>query len=272
MALRHIHASKHSFFWGLLVLSILIYLIPQKTSNSLNLGFKKLFGPVLTIGGTLTPDTLSQTTLSDQTVSQNEFDSLWKNYKNLQARQAEIEKENLVLSRIRRQFGFSDAGLVQAKIITVIRSTRQEFIINKGTQHQVAAGQLVLSPQKDSVIGIVRETAESIARVGLLTDSSVSIEVRIRRDNTKTDIAAQMFGDGKNGCQIRFIPRDKDVRKGDTVYAAAQPGKLDVPIVIGQVKDVKVDQDKPLLWSVWVEPIESITNLNQVIIVVPLTQ
>jgi rod shape-determining protein MreC len=272
MALRHIHASKHSFFWGLLVLSILIYIIPQETSNSLNLGFKKLFGKALNLGGSVAPDTFSPTTPSGQTVTQNDYDSLWKMYKNQQAQSVELEKENLTLSRIRKRFGFSDAGLITAKIITPIRSTRQELIINQGSEQGVAVGQIVLSPQKDSVIGIVKETAETISRVGLLTDSAVSIEVRIRRDNSKIDIEAQMFGDGKNGCHIRLIPRDKDIRKGDTVYAAAHPGKLDVPVVIGRVKDVKIDQDKPFLWSIYVEPIESITTLNQVIIIAPLTR
>jgi cell shape-determining protein MreC len=85
-------------------------------------------------------------------------------------------------------------------------------------------------------------------------------------------LEAQLFGDGKTGCQIRLIPRDRDVRKGDTVYAAPHPGILDVPIVIGKITDVKIDQDRPLLWSVWVEPIESATTLKQVMIIVPLTQ
>jgi rod shape-determining protein MreC len=270
MALRHIHASKHFFFWGLLALSILVYTFLQ--TNYLNLVFVKIFGRVLKIGAAITPDTLSQTTPSKQMVHQNEYDSLWKNVKNLQAQIAELEKENLTLSRIRKEYGFSDAGLVSAKIITLTRSTRQELIINQGTQQGVAAGQIVLSPQKDSVIGIVKETTESIARVGLLTDSAVSIKVRIRRDNSTIDIEAQMFGDGKNGCQIRFIPRQTDIRKGDAVYAAARPGKLDVPVVIGRIQDVKIDQDKPLLWSISVEPIEKLTDLNQVIVVVPLTQ
>lgn len=269
MALGNIHASKHSFFWGLLVLSILIYIIPQDKTNKLNFLFQYLFGYITNIGRDFPSDTSPGAVTPGQTVLQDEYDTLWKKYKNLQAQQAELEKENAALSRIRRHFDLSDSGLLQAKIITVSKNT---LIINKGTEQQVAAGQLVLSPQKDSVIGIVRETDKSIARVGLVTDSSVSIEVRIHRDNAKTDIAAQMFGDGKNGCQIRFISRDKDVRKGDTVYAAARPGKLDVPIVIGQVKDVRIDQDKPLLWSIYVEPIDSITNLNQVIIVIPLTQ
>jgi rod shape-determining protein MreC len=272
MALRHIHVSKHSFFWVLLALSILIYIFPQKTTNFLNLRFKKLFGPVFDLGGSLTPDPLSQTNSPNQTVSRNEYDSLWKQHENLKARVAELEEENLALSRIRKQFGLADTGLIPAKIIALIRSTRQELIVNRGAEQGVAAGQIVLSSQKDSVIGIVKETDQNIARVGLLTDSAVSIEVRIRRDKAKTDIAAQMFGDGKSGCQIRLIPRDKNVRKGDTVYAAARPGKLDVPIVIGRVKDVRIDQERPLLWSVWVEPIESITNLNEVIIVAPLTR
>jgi rod shape-determining protein MreC len=269
MALGHIHVSKLSVFWVMLGLSILIYVIPQPKTNKLNLLFQSLFGRITHIGRDFSSTSSDAVTTPGQTVPQGEYDTLWKKYKNLQARQAELEKENAVLSRIRKQFGFSDAGLLQAKIITVIKNT---LIINKGTEQQVALGQLVLSPQKDSIIGIVRETAESISRVGLLTDSSVSIEVRIRRDGSRLDIAAQMFGDGKNGCLIRFIPRNTDIRKGDTVYAAARLGKLDIPIVIGQIRDVRADEQSPLLWSISVEPIEQASTLSQVIVIVPLTQ
>jgi rod shape-determining protein MreC len=197
---------------------------------------------------------------------------LWKDYKNLQAQMVELEKENLTLSRIRKQHDFSKSGLLPAKITTLTRSTRHELIINQGTKQGVAAGQFVLSPQKDSVLGIVKEASETMARIGLLTDSVVSIEVRIRRDGDRLDIAAQMFGDGKNGCRIRFIPRDTDIRKGDTVYAAARPEKLDVPMVIGEIRDVRVDEQNPLLWSISVEPIEQAAALNEVIVLVPLVQ
>ena len=272
MALGHTQVSKLSLFWGLLGLSILIYVSPQNKTNKLNLGFHYLFGRITQIGRNFTPDIPGETIPSDQKISKAQYDALWKEYQNLQAQMTELEKENFTLSRIRTQYEFPKSGLLYAPITSMIRSTRHELIINRGTRQGIAPGQMVLSPQKDSVVGIVLEATESIARIGLLTDSSVSIEVRIRRDNSRTDIPAQMFGDGKNGCQIRFIPRDKDVRKGDTVYAAERPGKLEVPIVIGRIREAKADEQNPLLWSISVEPIEQATALKEVIVLIPLTQ
>jgi rod shape-determining protein MreC len=272
MVLGHIQVSKHSLFWGLLVLSILIYVIPQKITNSLNLRFYSMFDRILQVGRNFPSDSSPAAVASNQTVDKSEYDSLWKEYKNIQAQMAELEKENLTLSRIRKQYGFPKSGFLTALSTVLIRSARQELIINRGAEQGVAAGQLVLSPNKDSIIGIIKEVSETIARVGLLTDSAVSIGVLIRRDNTKTEIPAQMFGDGKNGCQIRFISRKTDIRKGDTVYAAAHPGKLEIPIVIGRIRDAGTDEQNPLLWSVSVEPIEQASALKEVIVLIPLTQ
>jgi len=269
MALGNIHASRHSLFWGLLGLSILIYLIPQKTTNSINFLFHRLFAPFLQVGRQSAVDHIRMTAPSEQAVSKDEYDLLWKNYKNLRAQMAEMEKENLTLSRIRRQFGLFDAGLLPAKVTTLLRGARHELIINEGTQHGVAAGQFVLSPRKNSVVGTVREASETMARIQLLTDSACGIEVRIRRDGTRLDIPAQMFGDGKTGCRIGLIPRDTDIRIGDTVYAAAHTGKLSAPIVIGEIRRVKPDEQNPLLWLIGVEPIENVAALSEVVVVIP---
>jgi rod shape-determining protein MreC len=269
MAQHNIHASKNSSFFMLLGLSILIYFVPQKTTNSLNFLFHRLFAPFLQIGRQLADEEIRMSGPSEQTVSKDEYDQLWKNYKNLRAQTTELEKENLSLSRLRRQVGLSDEGLLPAKVTTLVRSARHELIINEGIQHGAAAGQFVLSPEKNSVVGIIRETSETMSRVQLLTDAACGIEIRIRRDGDRLDVAAQMFGDGKAGCRIGFIPRDTDIRAGDTIYAAAHPGKLSIPIVIGEVREVRPDEKNPLLWSIGVEPIENIAKLSEVVVVIP---
>jgi rod shape-determining protein MreC len=269
MAQHTIHASKNSSFIVLLGLSILIYFVPQKTTNSLNFLFHRLFAPFLQIGRQLAAENIRMPASSEQTVSKDEYDQLWKNYKNLRAQTTELEKENLALSRLRKQVGLSDGGLLPAKVTTLVRSARHELIINKGSQDGAAAGQFVLSPEKNSIVGIIRETSETMSRVGLLTDAACGIEVRIRRDGDPLDVAAQMFGDGKTGCRIGFIQRDTDIRAGDTIYAAAHPGKLSIPIVIGEVREIRPDEQNPLLWSILVEPIENAAKLKDVVVVVP---
>jgi hypothetical protein len=115
MAQGNIHASKNSSFIVLLGLSILIYFVPQKTTNSLNFLFHRLFAPFLQIGRQLAAENIRMPASSEQTVSKDEYDQLWKNYKNLRAQTTELEKENLALSRLRKQVGLSDGGLCRPK-------------------------------------------------------------------------------------------------------------------------------------------------------------
>jgi rod shape-determining protein MreC len=269
MAKNNTHASKNSLFFMLLGLSLLIYIVPQKTTNSLNFLFNRLFSPFLQIGRQFANEDVRMAGPSDQAVGKDEYDQLWKNYKNLRAQIAELEKQVQSLSRLRQEIGLSEEGFLPAKITTMQRGTHHELVINKGSVHGAAAGQFVLSPEKNSAIGIILEASETMSRVRLLTDAACGIEVRIRRDDENLDIAAQMIGDGKSGCRIGFIPRDTDIRVGDTIYAAARTGKLSIPIVIGEVREVKPDEQNPLLWSILVEPIETIAKLSDVVVVVP---
>ena len=108
-----------------------------------------------------------------------------------------------------------------------------------------------------------------MSRVRLLTDANQQIEVRIRRDGTTVDIPAMMTGNGKDGCIISLVEREKDVRPGDAVYAAPRPGLLDTPVIIGQVTSVMPDEESPLLWKIFVQPTEIPATLKTVAVVVP---
>jgi rod shape-determining protein MreC len=275
MAFKNIHAPRGSLFIGLLFLSILIFdpfgIIPQSLAKSLNFAFRSVFRPVLEVGRKFSIDPIRMAQNPELVVEKDQYNQLWKNYKNLEAKMTEVERENLFLSRVRKQYGLSESGLLMARVNTLLLTSRHEAIISEGTLASVKAGQIVLSADKNSVIGTVKDATEKMARVALITDSTHGIEVRIRRDGTQLDIPAQMFGDGKSGCRIGFIPKDTDVRVGDTVYAAPQGGKLDVPVVIGEVQQVNPNDQDPLIWDIRVRPIETMTSLQEVVIVIPIT-
>jgi rod shape-determining protein MreC len=205
-------------------------------------------------------------------VQKEHYNELWKNYKNLESQKAEIERENLALSRVRKQVGLPESALLTAKVSTLQLGARHEAVVSQGRILSVKPGQIVLSMNKNSILGTVKDASETTSRVQLLTDSAHVIEVSIRRDSTQIDIPAQLFGDGKQGCRIGFIPRDTDVRKGDTVYATPRDGIFDVPIVVGEVTQVSAGDQDPSVWDIRVRPIEDLSALREVVIVIPLIE
>jgi cell shape-determining protein MreC len=209
MAFKNIHAPRGSLFIGLLFLSILIFdpfgIIPQSLAKSLNFAFRSVFRPVLEVGRKFSIDPIRMAQNPELVVEKDQYNQLWKNYKNLEAKMTEVERENLFLSRVRKQYGLSESGLLMARVNTLLLTSRHEAIISEGTLASVKAGQIVLSADKNSVIGTVKDATEKMARVALITDSTHGIEVRIRRDGTQLDIPAQMFGDGKERLSDRIL-------------------------------------------------------------------
>ena len=55
---------------------------------------------------------------------------------------------------------------------------------------------------------------------------------------------------------------------GDVVFAATKPGYLNIPIVIGEVTAVEPDDEHPLLWEITVQPVEDMTQLSDVAVIV----
>lgn len=269
---RPIHASRGSYFIGLLVVSILLFLLPLRLTKSFCYLFHNIFSPVLSIGYKISTENIRMADNAENIVPKEQYNELWKNYKNLESQKAEIELENLALSHVRKQLGLPVSALLTAKITTLQTSARHEAVVNQGSILSVRPGLIVLSINKNSVIGTVKDASETTSRVQLLTDSAHVIEVSIRRDGTNINIPAQMLGDGKQGCRIGFIPRDTDVRKGDTVYASPRDGVFDIPIVVGEVTQILAGDQDPSVWDIRVRPIEDLSTLREVVIVIPLTE
>ena len=170
--------------------------------------------------------------------------------------------------RIRSGLPRFHSGVTMADVTGQGSGLTQELLINKGSTDGVQPGNYVMSPGQNSIIGVVREASEQMARVRLLTDTNQSIEIRIRRDGTGQDIGALMFGNGKRGCTVAMVEREKDIRAGDAVYAAARTGLLDIPMIIGEVSDVQPDENSPLLWKISVQPAENAFTLKTAAVII----
>ncbi|RKY08762.1 MAG: hypothetical protein DRP56_03610 [Planctomycetota bacterium] len=269
MAGRNIHFSNASIFSSFLIAGVVLFFLPKPLTSKTSLFFHDFFQPVLQIGRDNQMDTGRLEANSEDVVSGIKYRQLWKDYKNLYAQRMALHEEYERLANIRSGLPqLSKEALVMARITGTSSNYRRELMINKGTNASVHPGQFVLSEQQDAIVGVISESFDSVARVRLITDTMQTLEIHIRRDGTDTDIRAMMIGNGTNTCGISMIDRQRDIRQGDTVYAAAVPEKLNIPLVVGEITNVRPDDQHPLLWKITVQPAEDMSRLNNVAIIV----
>lgn len=253
----------------LLGIGVVLLLLPRSVTQKMNFLFAETFQPLIHIGRQFQLKNAAMPGQDELYVSREQHNKLWKDYKNLHAQLLVLQANYETLARIRSGLPNFYSGLRLAEVTGQGSGLNQELLINKGAGDGVQPGNYVMSAEQNSLVGIVRETSDQMARVRLLTDANQSIEVRIRRDGTDLDVGALMFGNGKRACTIAMVEREKGVQTGDAVYAAAHPGQLDIPIILGQVSEVKPDEGSPLLLKIVVQPAENAFALKTVAIIVP---
>lgn len=261
--------SNGTLFTLLIGIGVALLLSPRSLTQKMNFLFVETFEPLIQIGRRFELKNAVMPGPDEQHVPREEHNRLWKNYKNLHAQLSKLQSDYETLARIRMGLPNFYSGLIVAEVTRPGAGLVQELLINKGIDDGVRPDSYVMSPEHNSIIGVVRETSDQFARVRLLTDANQSIEVRIRRDGTKLDIKGLMTGSGKRTCTIAMIELEKGVKPGDAVYAAPRPGQLDIPMIIGQVAQVVPDESAPLLCKITVEPAENASALKHVAVIIP---
>ncbi len=271
---KQLNISRGTLFTTLLIVAIAFQVIPQKHTERLNLLFLKVFKPVLNVGPESYPAVFRPAGDTEESVSRSRYNELWKDYMNVQAALLEMQKKYETLSGVRSELSKPVPPLVLAKVITSsIDGFGHKVVINAGTTAGIQKGQYVLDTGQTSVIGSISDASETTATVRLVTDARHTIMVGIWREGRDYYIERQMTGDGQDGCKVPLVPRKEyDVRVGDTVYASAQRGLLDMPVVIGEVARVKPDQNEPLLLDISVRPIFEPARLTELAVVVMVPQ
>lgn len=269
MAVRKINVSSGSLFITLLIAGFILLWLPQSFTCHLNFLFVRVFDPLLRLGRHVEIEAAQSRPAAQDTIRQAEYNKLWKAYENLHAQYRALHQEYETLAMFRKDLPRPWPGLVLTQITSTTRGIRHELILNKGSDHGIRPGQVVITEAHDSIIGVVQEVSAQLSRVRLLTDPSQDLKVLIRRHGRDTEYVGRLVGDGKNACHIPLLSRDYDIREGDVVYAAPKPGILEIPLVIGEVTQVRPDDQHPLLWDIIVKPIDDPYSQTVVAVIVP---
>jgi len=264
------------FTWGMLTGLVFLFVIPQEASDRLQLTYARVFRWPLQLGHGLT--LAARSTALPPGVTPAEYEKLLTNHRqiqnkiaNLQGQLQDAQRNIELLAKLREKPEWENMSFRRARVITAADPTKNELIINRGTEHDVAVGQFVLSvsdqgdvDQSVSVIGTVSSVDAKTAKVKLVTDPG---EPRIAVSIGDQNVRAFMEGCGGNTARIPLVPTTNKVSQGDPVRAVKAPG-LDVPIITARVTRCQVDRENPVLWDITVEPVCDLAGLREVAVVV----
>jgi rod shape-determining protein MreC len=276
MARKKVKLPIGVLFLSLFALAVIIYFLPHRYTNNINLLYTNIFSRILNLGSKrpmpfFEPSSFEPAGREQNVVSRKEYNKLWSAYANLRADLITLQKRYEKLAGLRSGLPTKGPALCLAEIRKITVTPTGHFVyINKGVNDGVRQGQYVLAD--NGIIGIISDISDNSAKIRLMTDPNFKMEIRIWKPEENGYISGQLVGRGGNTAKIPLISREYDVKEGDTVYAATKPGFLDTPVVIGRVKSVKPDDEKPLLLDIRVSPVYNLEELEEASIAVIVNQ
>jgi rod shape-determining protein MreC len=133
-------------------------------------------------------------------------------------------------------------------------------IINRGSDDGLRRGMTVVTQQ--GLVGRISRVTAASANVQLITDPSMSINVRLQPSRDRAVLSGTITGD----LILGFIPQEANVNPGDLVLTSGFGGNYPPNILIGQVTSLR-SQDYDLFQSGSVQPVVDFEQLEIVLII-----
>ena len=111
----------------------------------------------------------------------------------------------------------------------------ESLIINKGAKDGMKEDMAVLAD--GIVIGKVTAVGRASSRVSLVSDPEIRVAVVSQRGRA----SGLMYGIAHGRCIMKFIPKDADIKTGDTVVTSGTSGVYPQGFLVGKVIDVKME-------------------------------
>jgi rod shape-determining protein MreC len=148
-----------------------------------------------------------------------------------------MQTENAHLRKLLDARQRSAQTLVMAEILYTGRDPfLHKIVIDKGTVHNVAAGQPVTDDV--GVIGQITRAYPFSSEITLLTDKDQAIPVEIVRNGMR----AIAFGQGRDGTlSLAFMPMNADVQTGDAVVTSGIDGTYPPGLPVAVVSRIERD-------------------------------
>ncbi|MDH3342374.1 MAG: rod shape-determining protein MreC [Gammaproteobacteria bacterium] len=173
-----------------------------------------------------------------------------------------LEKENVRLRELLSATAKTGEVVLIAEIINVdVDPYRQLTIINKGTNDKVYISQPLIDAQ--GVMGQIIHTNSNSATAMLITDASHALPVQVDR----TGLRAVAFGTGKiDQLDLRHIPHNADIRKGDTLITSGLGGRFPANYPVAIITHIERSPDEAFV-TVRAEPLALLDRSREVLLV-----
>jgi rod shape-determining protein MreC len=134
-------------------------------------------------------------------------------------------------------------------------------IINRGSDDGLRRGMPVVTAQ--GLVGHISSVTAAAARVQLITDASVAVNVHLQQADTDAVLRGQITSD----ISLEKIPQSANVRAGDLILTSGLGGNYPPNLVIGQVTTVR-KLDFELFQTAEVQPAVDFSQLEIVLVIV----
>ena len=194
-----------------------------------------------------------------------------KGVKVLSEKNMQLESENQVLKaeneKLKRTVTLKSIRDFKSSVIcyaSVIGANDDGFIyyytLDHGSDDGISEGDGVVT--YEGVVGRVYKVSGSTCMVQLLTDLKSAVSVRDERSR----VTGILSGESYNRCSMNYIPKEEDIKEGDTVVASGLGKSFPEGLKIGTITEVNKKVDS-LSMIVKVKPAVNMMTVEEVLVV-----
>lgn len=178
-----------------------------------------------------------------------------------------LEAENALLNKL---VGYKNAHqeqkLLPARVIALnMGELRDACLIDKGREDGVQQGMLIIAGS--GLAGVVDEVYSSSSRMTIISSSRIRIGARVLRAESRAVGVITGLSLTGTALKMQYLPREADIKDGDSIVTSGVGGKYPLGIYIGTVGKVEVDSSG-LQKLAQITPAANLTSLEKVFILV----
>lgn len=183
-----------------------------------------------------------------------------------------LQQEQYELESLRKQYKldaeYSSYPKVAAKVISgEATNWFNTFTINKGKDDGLAVDMNVIAGE--GLVGIITEVGHHYAKVRSIIDDNSNLSGMFLKSNDNFLINGNLELMDKGIIEVSEISADATVKDGDEVVTSRISSKYLPGILIGYIKDVKMDASN-MTMSGYLTPAADFSNLDTVLIITEL--
>jgi len=173
-----------------------------------------------------------------------------------QLKEAQVLYALLDFARARPENQYVAASVIGRDPVPFLRYIQ----VDKGSDDGLRHGMPVVTQQ--GLIGRVDAVTAGAARIQLITDANVNVNVRLQTSGVDAMITGSVTGE----VTLNMVPQDVVLKPGELVLTSGLGGNYPAGIVVGQVVTVR-KRENDLFQTASIQPAADLTNLPAVLVI-----